>query len=174
MYHSVRKTGAHMDPRVRVTLKLIHEHNPLVQFGLAEASGMMGLSEAYLLRLFHREVGKTFRTHLRDERMYRALQLLKQHSRSIKQVACECGYNDISNFYRDFKRVHAITPRELRLRELTALANACETRATSFLRPAVLPSNGHPLRILPPPPPRLHCDQLAGSVFHTTAHSDNK
>jgi len=106
-----------------VTLKLIREHKTPAQFGLAETSSMMGLSEAYLLRLFRREVGTTFRTHLRDERMHRAVQLLKQNSRSIKQIAFECGYNDISNFYRDFKRVYAITPRELRLRELTALAD---------------------------------------------------
>lgn len=112
-----------MDPRVRVALKLIHEHKTLVQFGLAEPSRMMGLSEAYLLRLFHRDVGTTFRTHLRDERMYRALQLLKQDARSIKQIASDCGYSDVSNFYRDFKKVYAITPRTLRLRELTALAN---------------------------------------------------
>ena len=121
-----------MDPRVSVALKLIHEHNPLVQFGLGEPSRMMGLSEAYLLRLFHREVGTTFRTHLRDERMCRALQLLKQHSRSIKQIASDCGYTDLSNFYRDFKKVHASTPKVLRLRELTALA---DTAARLVLSP---------------------------------------
>jgi AraC family transcriptional regulator, activator of mtrCDE len=103
-------------------VKLIHERKTLA--GLAETSSMLGLSEAYLLRLFRREVGTTFRTHLRSERMNRAVQLLKQNSRSIKQVAFECGYSDISNFYRDFKRVYAITPRELRLRELTALADS--------------------------------------------------
>lgn len=117
------KKGEHVDPRIRLTLKLIHEHKTPARFDLAETSSMMGLSEAYLLRLFHREVGATFRVHLRDERMHRALQLLKQDSRPIKQVACECGYDDICNFYRDFKRAHAITPRELRFRELKALAD---------------------------------------------------
>lgn len=84
---------------------------------------MMGLSEAYLLRLFHRDVGQTFRTHLRGERMDRAAQLLKRDCRSIKEIALECGYSDISNFYRDFKKVNGITPRELRFKELTALAD---------------------------------------------------
>lgn len=117
-----------MDPRIRVTLKLIQEHKTLAQFGLAETSSMMGLSQAYLLRLFRREVGTTFSTHLRNERMHRALQLLKQDCRSIKQVAFECGYSDVSNFYRDFRRVYAIPPRELRLRELTALADNSPAR----------------------------------------------
>lgn len=117
-----------MDPRIRVTLKLIQEHKTLARFGLAETSSMMGLSQAYLLRLFRREVGTTFCTYLRNERMHRALQLLKQDCRPIKQVAFECGYNDVSNFYRDFRRVSTIPPRELRLRELTALADNSPAR----------------------------------------------
>jgi AraC-like DNA-binding protein len=79
---------------------------------------MLGLSEAHLLRLFHREVGKTFRRHLRDARMIGAAELMKQTARSIKQIALDCGYSDISNFYRDFKSVHGTTPRDVRLREL--------------------------------------------------------
>lgn len=54
--------------------------------------------------------------------MIRAAELVKQNTHSIKQIALECGYSDISNFYRDFKSIHRITPREVRLREFTALA----------------------------------------------------
>lgn len=105
-------------------LKVVQEQKGLLQFGMTETSKILGLSEPYLLRLFQREVGKTFREHLRDVRMSRAAQLLKQDSRSIKQIALECGYSDLSNFYRDFKTVHSITPREMRLSELNALADA--------------------------------------------------
>jgi AraC family transcriptional regulator len=112
-----------MDPRVRVTLQLIDEHNASIQFGLAEASSLMGLSEAYLLRLFHREVGTSFRRRLREARISRAAQLLRDYSRPIKQIAGECGYNDISNFYRDFRSVYGATPRELRLSNLIAPVN---------------------------------------------------
>lgn len=56
--------------------------------------------------------------------MSRAADLLKHDSRSIKQVASECGYTDISNFYRDFKSVHATTPRKVRLTELEVCTNA--------------------------------------------------
>lgn len=112
-----------MDPRIRITLKLIDEHAPSLPFDSSVIIKMMGISEPYLLRLFHREVGKTFATHLRNVRMYRAAQLLKVHSSAIKAVAFQCGYSDISNFYRDFKRVHAVTPKELRLKELTVIAD---------------------------------------------------
>lgn len=83
---------------------------------------MLGLSEAHMLRLFHREVGKTFRQHLRDVRMTRAADLVKQSAQPVKQIALECGYSNLCNFYHDFKSVHGMTPRDARLRELAASA----------------------------------------------------
>jgi len=112
-----------VDPRIVITLKIIEEQKASIQFGVTETSRMLGISEAYLLHLFHREVGKTFRGYLRNMRMIRATELMKQNTRSIKQIALDCGYSDVSNFYRDFKTVHKNTPREVRLRQLAALVS---------------------------------------------------
>lgn len=65
--------------------------------------------------------------------MIRAAELVKQNAPSIKQIALDCGYTDVSNFYRDFKAVHGITPREVRLKELTALAR--HTKPTAMVNP---------------------------------------
>jgi AraC-like DNA-binding protein len=111
-----------LDPRIRIVLKIAEEHNASIQLGLAETSRTLGLSEAHLLRLFHREVGKTFRRHLRDVRMNRAAELVKRNDLSIKGIAFECGYTEVSNFYRDFKDVHGTTPKEVRLRQLMIIA----------------------------------------------------
>lgn len=121
-----------MDPRIRITLRLMSEHNPSVDFPLAQASKWLGLSEPYITRLFHREVGKTVRQHLLELRMSNAARLLKDYSRPIKRIALECGYSDISNFYRDFKTVHAITPKELRLRALASVDQCVGPRDGTF------------------------------------------
>jgi AraC-like DNA-binding protein len=113
-----------MDPRIVITLKVIDEQKASSQFSLTEISRILGLSEAYLLRLFHHEVGKTFRGYLRDSRMGRAAELVKENCKSIKAIALECGYSDVSNFYRDFKTVHTSTPREVRLNQLVVLSRA--------------------------------------------------
>jgi AraC-like DNA-binding protein len=34
----------------------------------------------------------------------------------IKTIAFDCGYTVVSNFYRDFKRVHGLGPTEMRRR----------------------------------------------------------
>jgi AraC-like DNA-binding protein len=107
-----------LDPRIQITLKVIAEHKGSMQGGLSDISRLLGLSETYLLRLFHREVKQTFREYLREVRMIRAAELIKYSPLAIKQIAVECGYSDISNFYRDFKIVHAITPKMFRFREL--------------------------------------------------------
>jgi AraC-like DNA-binding protein len=111
-----------VDARIEMSLRIIAEGNASIRFSLADTSRTLGLSEAHLLRLFHREVGRTFRRHLREVRMIRAATLVKQNSYSIKQIALECGYSDLSNFYRDFRGVHAMTPRAARLRALRELA----------------------------------------------------
>jgi AraC-like DNA-binding protein len=110
-----------MDVRIRLTLRVVEEQSASSELNLMETSRLLGLSKAHLLRLFHREIGKTFRRHLRDVRMSRAVDLVKQSTHSIKQIALECGYSDVSNFYRDFKTVHGDTPREVRLKELAGL-----------------------------------------------------
>jgi two-component system response regulator YesN len=106
------------DPRVRFTLKIIEQHKGSIQLDIGETSRLLGLSEAYLLRLFHRSVGKTFREYLRDVRMIHARELLQRSSRSTKQIAMDCGYGDVNNFRRDFKIVHATTPKRFRLKLL--------------------------------------------------------
>jgi len=132
-----------MDPRIQIALNIVEEAKASIQLNLAETSRTLGISEAHLLRLFHREVGKTFRQHLRDARMVRAADLVRITALSIKQIAIDCGYSDVSNFYHDFTDIHGITPREVRLKELKALATVYQTNDISQSK-MILPSDHQP------------------------------
>jgi AraC-like DNA-binding protein len=109
-----------VDPRIRIILRIVAEQKTACQMASREASTLIGLSEAYFLRLFHRHAGVTFGHYLREIRMASAAALVKDHTLSIKAIALNLGYNDVSNFYRDFKHVHGMGPRELRLRYLSS------------------------------------------------------
>jgi AraC-like DNA-binding protein len=111
-----------MDPRVWLTLQLISEHELSIPVDLTELSKWLGLSERYLMRLFSRQVGKTIGQQLLELRMSKAARLLQVPSMPIKQIALQCGYDDLSNFYRDFKRVHRATPKDVRLSALAWIA----------------------------------------------------
>jgi hypothetical protein len=79
----------------------------LTECDLAEVCKLRGLTEAYLLRIFHREVGKTFQQYP-GKRMSRAVEMPRTDTRPIKQVALEYGYTNVSAFYRDIKTVRLI------------------------------------------------------------------
>jgi AraC-like DNA-binding protein len=109
-----------MDPRIRIILKLIEEQHGNFGPSLTTTSKLLGLSQIRLQRLFKLGVGTTLSQHLRETKMARAAQLVQCWNIPIKEVAHRCGYDDVSNFYRDFRRVHGTTPRELRARQLVS------------------------------------------------------
>jgi AraC-like DNA-binding protein len=113
-----------VDARIRILLKMIDEHGGTLQMTSKEIGSLLGLGEARVLRLFSRDVGKTLRRHLLEVRMARAAQLLRNMVPPIKSIAFDCGYTVVSNFYRDFKRVHGISPMQMRLRHMNIQLHA--------------------------------------------------
>jgi AraC-like DNA-binding protein len=112
-----------MDSRIRIILRIIDDDTRTIQMSSEEAGALLGISEAYFLRLFHQQVGTTFGRRLREVRMSRAAHLVKDRTFSIKGIAFNLGYKDVSNFYRDFKQTHGVNPRQLRLTNLGVCPN---------------------------------------------------
>jgi AraC-like DNA-binding protein len=134
-----------MDPRIRVILRIIEERKGLTPLVPNDTGKLLGLSEAHFLRLFHRHVGITLRRYLRQVRMNRAAELLKNPTLSIKGIAFDCGYHDISNFYRDFKQVQGINPRQARFALLLGVQSGAEQSAVTPALLQLLPPSAAPL-----------------------------
>ncbi|MDD2956316.1 MAG: AraC family transcriptional regulator [Oscillospiraceae bacterium] len=66
----------------------------------------------YISALLHRELGKSFSKILLEQRMERAVILLKGTSLSIEEIALMLGYSNSSNFYKAFRQYFQISPRE--------------------------------------------------------------
>jgi AraC-like DNA-binding protein len=105
-----------VDPRIQIVLKVIAEREVRFAPTPEEAAALLGLSSSRLRRIFHREVGTTYSSHLRQMRIARAGELLQNYTRSIKAIAHDCGYVDVSNFYRDFRKQYGTTPRDARMK----------------------------------------------------------
>ena len=105
-----------MDPRVELITRVIarRETNRL---SAREAGSLLGICEGHFLRLFKREAGTTFRRYKREARINGAVNLLTDTAVSVKKIALVVGYEDVSNFHRDFKQVQGISPRQWRLME---------------------------------------------------------
>jgi len=140
--------GATVDTRIRILLGIIDERGGTLGMTSKEIGSLLGLGEARVLRLFRRDVGKTLRRYLLEVRMARADQLLRNAETPIKTIAVDCGYTLVTNFYRDFKRVHGITPVQMRLRHLNSQLFEMKSPSTSCTPLGVAddnPANNPPL-----------------------------
>lgn len=91
------------------------------QLSVEQVARRQGVSVRYIHKLFEAE-GVTFSEYVRDCRIelaYRMLQNVPGDRRiHISAIAFDCGFGDISNFNRAFRRRYGITPSELRAHAL--------------------------------------------------------
>jgi AraC-like DNA-binding protein len=81
-------------------------------------AGRLGMSARSLQRLFERE-GLTFSGFVTGERLARAHNVLgEDDSRSIAEIAMDCGFGDISYFNRKFRARYHAAPSDVRNGEL--------------------------------------------------------
>lgn len=81
---------------------------------LTEAAKVASMSETAFSRFFKSRTGSTFVDTLNDIRLGHASRMLIETTNSITEIAFKCGFNNISNFNRIFKRRKNCTPKEFR------------------------------------------------------------
>lgn len=69
------------------------------------------VSKYYFCRIFKEVTGATPINYIINHRLHVARVLLSDKSQSIRQVADQCGFDDISYFYRCYKKLFNTTPR---------------------------------------------------------------
>lgn len=81
---------------------------------LKEVSEAVYLNAWYLSDLFKREVGMTFSQYIRDKRIEKSKELLKDKSLKLYEVAYQVGIKEQGYFSSLFKKVTGITPKSYR------------------------------------------------------------
>jgi len=81
---------------------------------LTEAAKIASMTEVSLSRFFKFRTGKTFVDALCEIRLGHASRMLIETTQSINEIAYKCGFNNMSNFNRVFKKKKACTPKEFR------------------------------------------------------------
>ncbi len=82
---------------------------------LGDAAKIAGMAEVSLSRFFKLRTGKTFVETLNEVRLGHATRMLIDTTNSINEIAYKCGFNNMSNFNRIFKKKKGSTPKEYRL-----------------------------------------------------------
>ncbi|GAB1483238.1 hypothetical protein MASR2M78_20540 [Treponema sp.] len=88
-----------------------HATTPIVRWKLADS---VHVSEDYLTRIFHRELGLSLWEYLNRYRILLATELLLQTNETIQEIAQRTGFQDQAYFCRVFKKYHGVPPGKLR------------------------------------------------------------
>ena len=75
-----------------------------------EAANQVGLPRRRFTAVFKELAGQSWLQHIRGLRVGHAEKLLQNTDLPITSVAFECGYEDLSTFYRQFKRQSGVAP----------------------------------------------------------------
>ena len=100
-------------PYVEQAISLIRRHyaEDISQGTIAE---FIGISAAYLSRLFREDLNVGFADYLCSYRIEKAKELLRAGGYSNKEVSRLSGFRDDAYFARAFKRCTGMTPKEYR------------------------------------------------------------
>jgi len=86
------------------------ENNLSAQFILEELANLACMSKYHFCRSFKRHIGLTPHQFLICRRMEKARLLLSKPDPAISLIAFRLGFNDISDFSKQFNKIYGVTP----------------------------------------------------------------
>jgi AraC-like DNA-binding protein len=81
---------------------------------LSDVSKLANMTTESFSRFFKQRTGVTFIDYLLEIRIGHASRILIETTQSVSEIANNCGFNNISNFNRLFKKKKGCTPKEFR------------------------------------------------------------
>jgi AraC family L-rhamnose operon regulatory protein RhaS len=113
-----RRNGSALIPCRLAVERYVAElpHRFLEATDLDAAAAELGMSRRRFTELFREITGSTWAVYLTRLRIDYACRLLRETSRNILSTAFACGYDDVSSFYRVFRRQTGMTPQQWRAR----------------------------------------------------------
>jgi AraC-like DNA-binding protein len=84
------------------------------KISIQEVASVAGMNTTAFCRYFRKKTGKTFAEIINELRISYACKLLRHDNRTIEFVCFETGFNNLSNFNRQFKAKMGKSPSEYR------------------------------------------------------------
>ncbi len=99
--------------RIRIMLEYIEEHYN-EDITIEKLAKKISVSASVCLRCFQQKLHTTPIQYIKQLRIKKSAHLLKTTNKSAKEIALQCGFNDISYYTKTFKEIFHQTPREYR------------------------------------------------------------
>lgn len=101
--------------RINKILNFI-EMNYFNKITLNDISSLIGMSPSAASRFFKTKTKNNFNDYLTNYRIGRVAQMLTETEKYISEICYNCGFNNISNFNKAFKKETKCTPNEYRIK----------------------------------------------------------
>ncbi len=89
--------------RLKEAFQYINDHYT-EKITLGEVAGAVYMSENYFSAYFKKVTNTSFIDYITSLRLKKAGELMKHTDMSMVEIALECGFNNMSNFYRIYKK----------------------------------------------------------------------
>lgn len=96
----------------KITEYIIKNFNK--EIALPEVADMANMAVTTFCNFFKEQYRTTFVEYLNAVRIGHACKLLSENNRNIVEVAYDCGFNNLANFNRQFKKYKKMTPSQFR------------------------------------------------------------
>lgn len=109
-------TEKNLDKRVesiKTALTYMKEHYQ-EKIYISDLAGEVNLNEQYFCRLFKKALGHSPMEYLNEYRIKQSRRLLEETGLSVTDICLECGFNNLGNFLREFRRHTGTTPLQYR------------------------------------------------------------
>ncbi len=111
---SYAKVKVEDDSKRVLKVKEFINENYMRDIKLEEVAALANMSRTSFSRFFKQHTGRTLSNYITDIRMGYATRMLVDTEESINEICYLCGYNNMSNFNRTFRRRKGCTPGEYR------------------------------------------------------------
>ena len=111
---SYAKVTVEDDSRRILKVKNFISKNYMDELRLPELASLAGMSSSAFSRFFKLHTGRNISEYIIDLRLGYAARLLVDTAKSISELGFDCGFNNLSNFNRIFKKKKGCSPSEFR------------------------------------------------------------
>lgn len=75
-----------------------------------DLASLLNLNEQYFSRFFKKAIGRSPMAYINEYRIRQSMQLLKETDLSVMEICMDCGFNNLGNFLREFRKYTGTTP----------------------------------------------------------------
>ena len=100
--------------KIHKTYDYIIENYKSDNLSLKKIAQINNMSDSAFSHFFKKRTNKNFTQFVIEFRITQTIKLLQETNKTIREICFECGFNNVSNFNRIFKKKMKVTPKEYR------------------------------------------------------------